>query len=359
MGKERQIKKGLVLIITIISICIGFFACTNVAIAAQTTYDMGSITIHGPTNNAYVQCLPPTENLLIKVGPNGNTITIQVNYSMNCPGNADNGYCDISFVGGGSSDSRQTSGTDSGYLTISKFMNPGDSFTVKLHAKYTDLFGLTILGEDTEYASGTVESVSLPFAAFSSSPSNPTKDDSIQFNDLSTSIDTTILSWSWDFGDSTSSTARNPYHEYQNSGNYSVTLQVIDDYGQSDSQTNSITINEKPIADFSYSPTAPSTANNIQFTDTSTDTDGTVTSWSWDFGDGTTGSIGENPTHQYQKAGTYDVKLQVTDNNGATDLKTISVTIKEKGIPGFEVSIVIGAIALIFLCKRYRKKDNQ
>jgi PKD repeat protein len=358
MANERQIRTGLVLIITLLSVCTFFFACNKTAIAAQTTYDAGSITIQGPPNNAYVKC-SPAENLVIKVGPNGNTITIRVNYSMNCPGTSDDGYCDISFTGGGGADSRHTGGTDSGNLTISKFMIPTDNFTVKIHAKYTNIYGASILGEDTEYASGTAVAVEAPIAAFSSSPSTPTKRDTIQFTDLSTSTDTTILSWSWNFGDGSNSTTRNPSHEYQDSGTYTVTLQVTDEYGQTDNQTQSITINEPPIADFSYAPTAPSTGDNIQFTDASTDSDGTVTSWSWDFGDGTAGSIGKNPTHQYQKAGTYNVTLQITDNNGASDLKTISVSIKEKGIPGFELTIVIGAIALIFLCTRYRKKENK
>jgi len=344
----------------IIILCFVSLSClpiAKIAIAAQTTYDVGTITIRGPTNNAYVKCLP-TNNLIIKVGPYGNTITLQATFSMNCPGTADDGYCDISFVGGGESDSKHTGGTDSGYLTISKFMNPGNTFTVKLHAKYTDILGVTILGEDIEYASGTVDVVEPPIASFSSSPSNPTKGDTIQFNDLSTSPDTTILSWSWNFGDGTSSTARNPYHQYQNSGTYTVTLQVTDDYEQIKSQTKIISINEKPIAYFSYSPTSPSTSDTIQFTDTSTDSDGTIASWSWDFGDGTTGSIGENPTHQYQKAGKYDVKLQVTDNNGATDLKTISVTIKEKGIPGFELLLVLFAISMIMFLKRKRRDSD-
>jgi len=56
----------------------------------------------------------------------------------------------------------------------------------------------------------------------------------------------------------------------------------------------------------------------VEFTDTSTDIDGNITAWYWDFGDGTN-STEQNPVHQYTALGTYTVMLNVTDNDGATD----------------------------------------
>jgi PKD repeat protein len=65
----------------------------------------------------------------------------------------------------------------------------------------------------------------------------------------------------------------------------------------------------------------------VTFTDGSTDSDGTVVSWFWDFGDGTTNTP-QNPRHRYREPGTYTVTLTVTDNNGAVDStrKTITVS---------------------------------
>lgn len=57
----------------------------------------------------------------------------------------------------------------------------------------------------------------------------------------------------------------------------------------------------------------------------STDPDGTIAAYAWEFGDGTTGS-GATPTHNYANAGTYNVKLTVTDNEGATGSTITSVT---------------------------------
>ena len=77
------------------------------------------------------------------------------------------------------------------------------------------------------------------------------------------------------------------------------------------------TPNRLPVASFTYSPSSPSMADVIQFTDTSSDEDGQVVSWSWNFGDGIISTL-QNPTHQYSAAGTYTVTLMVTDDKGET-----------------------------------------
>ncbi|MFE6099619.1 collagenase [Streptomyces laurentii] len=73
----------------------------------------------------------------------------------------------------------------------------------------------------------------------------------------------------------------------------------------------------------------------VTFTDQSTDTDGTVASRSWNFGDGTT-STATNPSKTYGSAGTYTVKLTVTDDKGATATATRTVTVSSGGGTGTE-----------------------
>lgn len=80
--------------------------------------------------------------------------------------------------------------------------------------------------------------------------------------------------------------------------------------------------NAPPVANF----TSSVNGLTVQFTDTSTDSDGTIASRSWDFGDGTS-STQANPSKTYAAAGTYTVKLTVTDDDGATNTKTSSVTV--------------------------------
>ncbi|WP_158635347.1 proprotein convertase P-domain-containing protein, partial [Luteimonas cucumeris] len=68
----------------------------------------------------------------------------------------------------------------------------------------------------------------------------------------------------------------------------------------------------------------------VQFTDSSSDSDGSIASRSWNFGDGTT-STATSPSKAYTAAGTYNVTLTVTDNQGATDTETQSVTVTGGG----------------------------
>ncbi len=79
--------------------------------------------------------------------------------------------------------------------------------------------------------------------------------------------------------------------------------------------------NLPPTASFASSCTNLS----CTFTDASTDADGTVTAWSWNFGDATTATV-RNPSHTYAAGGTYIVTLTVTDNLGATNTTTRTVT---------------------------------
>ena len=78
-----------------------------------------------------------------------------------------------------------------------------------------------------------------------------------------------------------------------------------------------------PVANFS----ATSSGLIAKFTDSSTESGGTITAHAWTFGDGGTSKLAD-PSHAYLKAGIYTVKETVTDNHGADGIKTASVTIK-------------------------------
>jgi PKD repeat protein/lysophospholipase L1-like esterase len=82
--------------------------------------------------------------------------------------------------------------------------------------------------------------------------------------------------------------------------------------------------NHSPVADF----TPSSTGLVVSFTDTSSDSDGVITQWAWDFADGTTSS-NQHPDHAYAAAGSYLVDLTVTDDDGATNTVTKNVTVSE------------------------------
>jgi len=214
------------------------------------------------------------------------------------------------------------------------------------------------------------------------------------FTDTSTDSDGNVVGWSWDFGDTNTSTLQHPVHSYASSGTYTVGLTVTDNDGEADNTSQSVTItedtvapvitvsgddpalvgqyepytdagatatdnldgdltgsigttglpvdtditgdvtvsysvidgsgnegtasrtvtvmaNQDPLADFLFSATSLS----VDFTDTSSDADGSIVAWSWDFGDSGSSSA-QNPTHIYASEGSFTVMLTVTDDDG-------------------------------------------
>ena len=105
-----------------------------------------------------------------------------------------------------------------------------------------------------------------------------------------------------------------------------------------DEPTKPTTENKAPAANFS----AACSALRCDFQDASTDADGSVVSWNWDFGNGA-GSPLQNPFNVYGNAGTYSVKLTVTDDKGLT--KTTSKTVDPKNPIVTSLSCVDGSVA--------------
>jgi PKD repeat protein len=90
-------------------------------------------------------------------------------------------------------------------------------------------------------------------------------------------------------------------------------------------------LNVPPVADFTFT-TDGLTAD---FTDESTDSDGSIVAWSWDFGDGNT-STEQNPSHTYATEGSYDVSLTVTDDQGAFSMPAIE-SVEVTALPSGDV----------------------
>jgi gliding motility-associated-like protein len=125
---------------------------------------------------------------------------------------------------------------------------------------------------------------------------------------------TTAVSTSWDFGDGTFSSAVNPLKSYTAPGNY--TIKLVNNFGScSDSLSQNISILPAPRAAFNANPLSSCQAPLIvNFNNTSTG----ATSYTWDFGDGTT-STQVLPSHSYASEGTYSVTLIATNNAGCSD----------------------------------------
>ena len=141
----------------------------------------------------------------------------------------------------------------------------------------------------------------------------------IQFTAYFETIDSAIaVSWFWDFGDGTTSTEENPIHDYNQDGIYDVTLTIVSESGCEATITDHICVGgyqSVPECE-AWFETENLDSLTVQFTSYFETVDSAVAvSWFWDFGDGET-STEENPIHDYNQDGIYDVTLTIVSESG-------------------------------------------
>lgn len=136
-----------------------------------------------------------------------------------------------------------------------------------------------------------------------------------------------IVSWAWDFGDGQSGTGSSPTHTYQAAGTYQVRLTVGDDLGLTGTTTRSVTVLAANVLPSAALTTAIDGLTVGVDGGGSSDPDGTVAGYSWNWGDGTPDTTGVRQTHTYRTAGDHTVTLTVTDDRGGTASATATVTV--------------------------------
>ena len=154
--------------------------------------------------------------------------------------------------------------------------------------------------------------------------------------------DGSIQSYEWTFGDGNEAGSPTPENDFLATGTYDVTLTVHDDGGLSGSTTQQVSVvkpNVPPVA--AFTTTCDYLDCDFDAT-TSTDSDGTVDVYEWDFGDGETGT-GATPEHTYSSPGSYETTLVVTDNQLATDDASATKVVVGTPAPS-TVSYVGGAV---------------
>jgi len=232
------------------------------------------------------------------------------------------------------------------------------TFTVTLNV--TDTEGLW----DTETKSITVKKT--PVASFIFTPASPLMGEAITFDaSASTPDGGNIVSYSWDFGDENVTTVEDPIivHIYATFGNYSVTLNVTDSEGLWGTKTKTVHVMIHPVASFTYSPLVPVANRTTTFNcSASYDLDGWITSYWFDFGDGT--SIRVNGpgltfvTHTYTAVGNYTVNFSVTDNDGLTDFATESFEVVERITDAGVVNVAVSTTKAYTITWRYLVNIN-
>lgn len=162
------------------------------------------------------------------------------------------------------------------------------------------------------------------------------------FTDASTDADGTVDTHAWTFGEAGSgtntSTLASPAHTYAGAGFYHVTLTVTDNDGTASAVADSlipvtdVPANINPTANFTFS----CTGLDCSFTDASSDADAgdAITSYDWDFGDGSAHATTQNPNHTFTASTptTEQVTLTVNDTHAGTGSVTKGVPVTPGGL---------------------------
>lgn len=162
--------------------------------------------------------------------------------------------------------------------------------------------------------------------------------DSIHFFDASTAKNSTVASWLWSFGDGKTSSDKNPVHQYADSGSFKVSLFIKSATGcTSDTFSQMIYINKAPAAAFTISTLA---CENDPFiiTDLSKSNGGSLKSWYWNLGDGTSTNYanGDAFTKTFAAAGDYSISLHVETTDGCrSDTAKQIVSVRARPITNF------------------------
>ena len=209
---------------------------------------------------------------------------------------------------------------------------------------------LTAIEVESHYeATGRIANVgnTPPTASFSSSVA-PGDGVTASFDaSASTDVDGTIVSYSWNFGDGTAVVSGpNPtVNHVFIAGTYTVTLTVTDNDGATDTATASFLApgaNDAPVAAF----TTRIEGRTVTFDATgSTDPDGTITQYQWNFGDGTPVASTALPTvtRTYAGVGQFTVTLTVTDDRSATAQRVQGLSTNDLPVPPPPASSVVAA----------------
>jgi len=273
-----------------------------------------SLTVTGPggtdvqTNNNYVTVLEPPPAANFTGTPSAGVAPLTVDFTDFSVGNITGHAWD--FGDGGTSN----------------LANPTHTFASA--GVYTVSLTVTSAGGvDTETRTNYITVAEpVPVAEFAASATNGSGTLTTSFSDLSTGV---VTVRSWNFGDGATSFAASPTHTYSAPGTYTVSLTVGGPGGiDTETKPDYITVDQPaPVANFTAMPSSGDVPLTVSFTDL---TSGLVSSWSWDFGDGGTGSV-QNPLYTYTSSGTYSVTLTATGPGGsAPETKTDYIVVSEQ-----------------------------
>jgi PKD repeat protein len=161
----------------------------------------------------------------------------------------------------------------------------------------------------------------------------------IRFSAAGSDPDGDALTYEWEFGDGQRSFRPHPTHEYLQPGTYMATVTVTDPDGATGSAAVEVIVtnppgNVAPTVRAAADPSSGRAPLRVQFSAAGSDPDGDQLTYAWDFGDGGI-AYGPAAIHTYERRGTYDARVTVTDARGATASATVRVQVtRGSGVAG-------------------------
>ncbi len=209
---------------------------------------------------------------------------------------------------------------------------------------------LTITDDEGLTATDTVTitvSNQSPIAVATATPESGNVPLEVEFTGSSSTDNTDIVSYAWDFGDGNTSSEADPTHTFDSIGTYEVVLTVTDDEGLTGTDTITIQVteeggNQAPIAVATANPTEGEAPLAVIFNGAASSDDLAIVTYFWDFGDDSRTSTQVNPVLTYEIPGTYEVSLTVTDSDGLTSTDTVIIVVSD-GVENLAPEAVISA----------------
>ncbi len=216
-------------------------------------------------------------------------------------------------------------------------LEPGNTY-------YFAVKAVDISGQESDFSEEVSKTFELPnvppTADFTVSAQSGIAPVEITFVSTSSDSDGTIVGTQWAFGDGTTGAGPAIGHTFTAPGTYTVTMTVTDDAGAETQASTEIVVEENRLPSASIDMDTSSGFAPVEISvsaENSSDPDGSITQYTWEFGDGTTAQ-GMSTTHTYTSPGSYTVVLTVTDDKGGTDTETAMVEVKQ----GYTYTWVLG-----------------
>ncbi len=220
--------------------------------------------------------------------------------------------------------------TFSSAINSSKVFNTVKSYNIKLITKTTN--------GCSDSMTKTIQVYASPIADFSIANSKQCIHNNLFKFSNNSFINVGNNSYSWSFGDGLGSGTNSPTKTYTTFGNYNVKLLATSDNGCLDSVVKLVNVYSQPQVSFSKSDSAKCLNNNLfSFTSLSTNSDGSLLNYKWNFGNTST-DTGKNVQKSFSQPGIYLIKLTAYSGNNCSDSAFTNVKIHAQPQPAFSLS---------------------